>query len=219
VTDLESGWQALARGKSDEALVWFRRDENDPEALEGIGVAQWWLDDADATLAARERAYRLFRAAGDRVGAARVASCLAWDSLLFGGRPAVARGRLERAARLLADEPLCSEHAWLAVREAEVALNAGTPEVARAAAERAIAIGQQTGDEDVQVVGRSLEGVALVQEGSIAEGMRRLDESARLSSRARADARRPKGRRNPVCGLRSLVRRRSSTDCRPSRGT
>jgi hypothetical protein len=54
----------------------------------------------------RARAYRLFRAAGDRVGAARVASCPAWDSLLFGGRPAVARGWLERAARLLADEPL-----------------------------------------------------------------------------------------------------------------
>ncbi len=178
MTDVESGWQALARGKWDEALDWFGRDENDPEALEGIGVAQWWLDDADATLAARERAYRLFRTAGDRVGAARVASSLAWDSLLFGGRPAVARGWLERAARLLADEPLCPEHAWLAVREAEVALNAGTPEVARAAAERAIAIGEQTGDEDVQVVGRSLEGVALVQEGEIAEGMRRLDESA-----------------------------------------
>ena len=64
------------------------------------------------------------------------------------------------------------------MREAEVALNSGMPEVARAAAERAIAIGEQTGVEDVQVVGRSLEGVALVQEGEIAEGMRRLDESA-----------------------------------------
>ena len=178
VTDLEAGWQALSRGKWDEALEYFHRDGDDPEALEGIGVAQWWLDDADATLAARGRAYRLFRAGGDRVGAARVASSLAWDSLLFGGRPAVARGWLERAARLLADEPTRAEHAWLAVREAEVALNSGTPEVARAAAERAIAIGEQTGDEDVQVVGRSLEGVALVQEGAIAEGMRRLDESA-----------------------------------------
>lgn len=127
---------------------------------------------------AHERAYRLYRAAGDRVGAARIASCLAWDSLLFGGRPAVARGWLERAARLLADEPTCAEHAWLAVREAEVALNQGTPEVARAAARRAIAIGEETGQEDVQVVARSLEGVALVQEGAVDEGMRRLDESA-----------------------------------------
>ena len=178
MTDLSAGWQALHRGKWDEALDHFHGGENDPDALEGISIAQWWLDDADATLQARERAYRLYRAAGDRVGAARVASALAWDSLLFGGRTAVARGWLERAARLLADEPTCPEHAWLAVREAEVALNAGEPEVARAAAGRAIAIGEEIGHEDVQVVARSLEGFALVHEGAVDEGMRRLDESA-----------------------------------------
>jgi ATP/maltotriose-dependent transcriptional regulator MalT len=178
MTETSAGWQALHRGRWDEALEMFQGHEHDPEALEGIGVAHWWLDNADATLQARERAYRLYRAAGDRVGAARVASSLAWDSVLFGGRTAVARGWLERGARLLADEPICPEHAWLAVREAEVALNEGLPEAARAAAERAIAIGEEGGHEDVQVVGRSLEGFALVQEGAVDEGMRRLDESA-----------------------------------------
>lgn len=187
MTDLSAGWQALSRGRWDEALECFHGGENNPTALEGIGVAQWWLDDADATLDARERAYRLFRAAGDGVGAARVASALAWDSLLFGGRPAVARGWLERAARLLADEPMCSEHAWLAVREAEVALNAGEPEVARAAAQRAIAIGKELEHEDVQVVARSLEGSALVHEGAVDEGMRRLDESAAAATAGEID--------------------------------
>src|SRR4051794_55915 len=129
MTDLSAGWNALSQGKWDDALALFRGRDDDPEALEGVGIAQWWLDDADATLEARECAFRLYRSAGDRVGAARVASALAWDSLLFGGRAAVARGWLERAARLLADEPTCAEHAWLAVREAEVALNAGAPGV------------------------------------------------------------------------------------------
>jgi ATP/maltotriose-dependent transcriptional regulator MalT len=175
---VSAGWQALSRAQWDEALAHFDGGEGDPEALEGVGVAQWWLDDADATLDARERAFRLYRAAGDRVGAARVASALAWDSLLFGGRAAVARGWLERSGRLLADEPTGIEHAWLAVREAEVALNTGEPEVAHAAAQRALAIGEQIGHEDVQVVARSLEGLALVQQGSINEGMRKLDESA-----------------------------------------
>src|SRR4029077_12558844 len=92
VTDRSGGWQALSRGRWGEALESFHGGENDPDALEGIGVAQWWLDDADATLAARERAYRLYRAAGDRVGAARVASALAWDSVLFGGGRAGAQG-------------------------------------------------------------------------------------------------------------------------------
>ena len=150
--DLSEGWNALSQGKWEDAMARFGGHDDDPEALEGIGIAQWWLDDADATLEARECAFRLYRTRGDRVGAARVASALAWDSLLFGGRTAVARGWLERAARLLADEPACAEHAWLAVREAEVALNEGTPQVALDAARRAIDVGAEIGREDVQVV-------------------------------------------------------------------
>jgi ATP/maltotriose-dependent transcriptional regulator MalT len=178
MTDVAAGWQALAAGRWKDALALFRGADHDPEALEGMGLAYWWLDDADATLGSRERAFRLYREAGDALGAARVASALAWDSLLFGGRAAVAQGWLERAGRLLADEPVSAEHGWLAVREAEVALQTGTPEGAREAALRAVELGAQTDSEDVQVAGRSLEGLALVQAGEIDEGMRRLDESA-----------------------------------------
>jgi tetratricopeptide (TPR) repeat protein len=174
MTDVAAGRQALAAGRWEEALEHFRGGDDDPEALEGMGLAHWWLDDADATLAVRERAFRLYREADDPLGAARVASALAWDSLLFGGRAAVAQGWLERAARLLADEPVSAEHGWLAVREAEVALQTGTPEAARAAAHRAVELGAQSESEDVQVAGRSLEGLALVSAGEVDEGMRRL---------------------------------------------
>ena len=175
---VSAGWEALARAAWSEALALFEDGDDDPEALEGVGLASWWLDDADATIEARERAYRLYRERGDVLGAARVAAALAWDSVLFGGRLAVARGWLDRAARLLADEALAPEHAWLAVREAEVALAAGEPVVAREAAARAVALGGEVGSEEVQVIGRSLDGLALVHEGSIEEGMRQLDESA-----------------------------------------
>jgi ATP/maltotriose-dependent transcriptional regulator MalT len=178
MTDVAAGWEALAAGRWEEALEDFRGGDGDPRALEGIGLASWWLDDADGTLGARERAFRLYREAGDPLGAARVASALAWDSLLFGGRAAVAQGWLERAGRLLANEPVSAEHGWLAVREAEVALQTGTPEAAREAAHRAVELGEQAGSEDVQVAGRSLEGLALVSEGKVEEGMRRLDEAA-----------------------------------------
>ena len=178
MADVRGGWEALSRGAWEEALSLFEASDDDPEALEGQGVAHWWLDDADATIETRERAYRLYRVQGDHVGAARVASTLAWDSLLFGGRAAVARGWLERAARLLGEEPVGPEHAWLAVREAEIALSGGELERAREAARRAAEIGVEIGNEDVQIVGRSLEGLALVHEGTVDEGLRLLDESA-----------------------------------------
>jgi hypothetical protein len=171
-----TGWEALSRGAWDDALALLKGIDDEPEALEAVGVAHWWLDHADATLDARERAYRLYRERGDSVGAARVAGALAWDSLLFDGRPAVARGWLDRAARLLEEAELCPEHAWLAVREAEVALATGAPGIARVAAERAISIAERLGREDIQVVGRSLEGLALVHQGLVDDGMRRLDE-------------------------------------------
>jgi ATP/maltotriose-dependent transcriptional regulator MalT len=173
-----AGWEALARGAWSEALGLLEDADGDPEALEGVGLACWWLDDADATIEARERAYRLYRERDDALGAARVAGALAWDSVLFGGRVAVARGWLDRARRLLADVEPTPEHAWLAVREAEVALAAGEPVVTREAAARAVALGGEVGSEEVQVIGRSLDGLALVHEGSIDEGMRQLDESA-----------------------------------------
>ena len=182
-----AGREALARAAWDEALALLHAAGDDPEALEVAGVAHWWLDHADETIGSRERAYRLYRERGDRLGAARVACALAWDSILFDARPAVGRGWLDRAARLLEQEPLAMEHAWLAVREAELALAAGESEDALEAARRATVIGGRLGREDVQVVGRSLEGLALVHEGIVDEGMRRLGESAVAATAGEVD--------------------------------
>lgn len=79
---LAAGHEALARGAWEEARDLFTAAAaaaETPEALEGLGVAAWWLDDGETTLDARERAYRLFVERGDRLGAARVATWLAWE--------------------------------------------------------------------------------------------------------------------------------------------
>ena len=57
-----AAWEALSRGAWEEALTLVGGVDDDPEALEAAGHAHWWLDHADATLQARERAYRLYRA-------------------------------------------------------------------------------------------------------------------------------------------------------------
>src|SRR5688572_4436786 len=89
---LQAGQDALARWNWEEARACFEaalREDETPEALEGLGMAAWWLTDAAVYFPARERAYRLYRARGDRLGAARAAIALALDAFLFRGEHAV----------------------------------------------------------------------------------------------------------------------------------
>ena len=51
-----AAWQE-ARGLFEAALV----EQETPEALEGLGLAAWWLDLAAVVFDARERAYRAYR--------------------------------------------------------------------------------------------------------------------------------------------------------------
>lgn len=179
-TDLDLGRAALARGDWQVAAEAFGRaalDDLGP-ALEGLATACWWLDDGPGTIAAHERAFRHYRQRGDSLAAARVATALAWDSLLFGGRSAVASGWLDRAERLLAKLEPAPEHGWLAVRKAEFALRVESdPAAARAHAIDAADRGRSLGLDELEVVGLALEGLAQVSGGEVAEGMRRLDEA------------------------------------------
>jgi ATP/maltotriose-dependent transcriptional regulator MalT len=183
--------EALARGAWNEAVAGFQANlarEEAPETLEGLAAAAWWLDDETLTMSTRERSYRLYRDRGDVRGAARVAIALAWDSILWGGRVAVATGWLERARRLLEGIETSPEHGWLAVREAEIALRVDRDVVsARAHAARAAKVGESLGAEDLQVVAHALEGLALVNEGEVADGMRLLDEAVAAATSGELD--------------------------------
>jgi DNA-binding NarL/FixJ family response regulator len=148
-----------------------------PEALEGLGIAAWWLDLADVVFDARERAYRLYLERDDRAAAARVAVWLAWDCYAFRGENAVANGWLQRARRLLDGQPACSERAWLEIREGALCLlEEGDPERAHALAAAGIRVAREVGNIDLEMVGRAVQGLALVASGAVAEGMRGLDE-------------------------------------------
>ncbi|HKB13043.1 MAG TPA: hypothetical protein VKD69_20405, partial [Vicinamibacterales bacterium] len=123
--DLAAGRAALGEAAWDEALHAFERAlsvEETPEALEGLGLAAWWLDRADVVFDSRERAYRLFVERDDRAGAARIAVWLAWDCWAFRGESAVANGWLQRARRLLEGQSESVEMAWLESREGALAL-------------------------------------------------------------------------------------------------
>lgn len=168
------------RGAWTEARAAFEtalRIKEFPEAFEGLGTAAWWLDLADVVFDSRARAYRLYMARGDRAAAARVAVWLAWDSWAFRGENVVANGWLQRARRLLEDHPPCAERAWLEVREGSLCLlEEGDPERALSLAHEGIRIAQTAGSIDLEMLGRAVAGLALVASGSVADGMRILDE-------------------------------------------
>jgi len=180
INGLDAGRLALARGDWQAARHAFEvslQTEEDPEALEGLGLAAWWLDLADVVFDVRERAYRIYRERDDGLGAARMAVWLAWDTAAFRGEHAIANGWLQRAHRLLQGRPDATEHAWLALRSGIFALlDAGDPEQADKLASEAVRIGQALGAVDYELVGRALHGFARVTAGSVVEGLKELDE-------------------------------------------
>jgi DNA-binding NarL/FixJ family response regulator len=179
-TNSAPGWAELAEGRWDAARARFEaalREGESPEALEGLSWAAWWMDDAEAVLESRERAYRLYRARGDPAGAARMATWLAADQLDFRGAAAVASGWLGRARRLLHALEPGPERGWLAFHEGYLAYLSGDDAGARELACLAAELGRRLGVADLEMLGLALEGSVLVASAEVVEGMRRLDEA------------------------------------------
>jgi DNA-binding CsgD family transcriptional regulator/tetratricopeptide (TPR) repeat protein len=179
------GRKALERGAWQEARERFAaasRSEDSGEAWEGLGWAGYWLHDAETTLGARERAFQAYRASDDVRGAGRVAAWLAADFLEFRGDHAVAGGWLERAHRLLDGVPAGVDHGWLAVIEGSFELRAGELAKVMRSARRATRLGRECGVPDLEAIGLSLEGFALVGQARVRDGVRRLDEAAAIAT-------------------------------------
>ena len=180
ITPLQRGRSALLRGNWTDARRCFKAalaETDAPEAYEGLGLAAWWLDQADLVFESRQHAYRLYRQRQDRVAAARIAVWIAWDYAAFRGEMAVANGWLQRARTLLEGQPDCAERAWLAVRDGNMALlEDHDPERALELANDAIRSGSAVGAIDFEMIGAALRGFALVTTGQVAKGMRQLDE-------------------------------------------
>jgi LuxR family maltose regulon positive regulatory protein len=178
--DCAEGDAALAKGAWPEARDAFRAtlaNRESAEAWEGLGLAAWWLDEAETVFDARERAYRLFVDADDWVGASRVAVWIAWDCWAFRGEHAVANGWLQRARRHLDGRAEGDGHAWVESREAALALlDEGDPDRAYEHASQCIHAARAAGNIDLEMLGRALQGLALVASGAVVDGLARLDE-------------------------------------------
>jgi LuxR family transcriptional regulator, maltose regulon positive regulatory protein len=182
---LEAGWAALSGGDWERARASFEEslaEGETPEALEGMGWVGHMLNEDRLTFDARERAYRLYLERGDKASAARIAAWLAEDCLLFRGEPAVANGWLQRAHSLIDGLEAGVDHGWLAIHEGYIAIALDEDTVkARRLAARAVELGRAFGAPELEMLGLGLEGRALVSEGELEEGMRRLDEATTVA--------------------------------------
>jgi ATP/maltotriose-dependent transcriptional regulator MalT len=181
MTRLAEGRSALDRGAWEAARLAFEAaldEEETPEALEGLGWALFWLDRAHEGLDLRERAFRLRRERGDLRGAARLACGLAVDSLDFHGM-GWAAAWLERARRLLDGLEPGPEHGWVSLWEGHFALmNDRDVEKARARSREALELARAHRLAELETLAVALDGLVLVAEGQVEEGMRRLDGAA-----------------------------------------
>ena len=187
---LDAGWAALSAGEWESARAAFEEslaDGETAEALEGMGLAGQMLNEDQLTFDARERAYRLYLERGDRGSAARIAAWLAADCLLFRGEPAVANGWLQRAHSLIDGVEPGVDHGWVAIHEGHIAVSLDEDtSKARLLAARAVELGRTFGAPELEMLGLGLEGRALVSDGELEEGMRRLDEATTVALQGEA---------------------------------
>jgi ATP/maltotriose-dependent transcriptional regulator MalT len=153
---------------------------DDPASLDGLGLALWFLGEVAEGIATRERAFEGYVAAGDCSAAARVAVWVSHQHL-NAGRASAARGWIARAERALGHIESCAGHGWVMVERARHA----PVEECAAQAERAMAIGREHGDSDLEVFALSLLGRAEASAGRSERGMALLEEALAAAAAGR----------------------------------
>lgn len=148
------------------------------EDMAALSDAAWWEGAIDESLSAGEEAYRLFLHGDDPQP--RPAAMLAIDigfSWYLRGEEAMGSGWISRAQRLLKGEAGCAEHGYLQSLAIDEALGAGDFDAALEEARAVGAIGDRYGDETLSSYALVGEGVALIKQGRVREGLAALDEA------------------------------------------
>ncbi|HEX4901342.1 MAG TPA: LuxR C-terminal-related transcriptional regulator [Acidimicrobiales bacterium] len=179
---LRDAHEALRRGAWSEGRDLFstalEADES-PEAYDGLATCCRFLGALDESLAARERAYRLYHERGDIAAAVMAAAWLGRDSGLPRAEASIARAWFAVARRLAPKTDSALALGTLDYYEGQFVL-LGEIDAPRAGdlGARARAAGRECGNVDLEMQGLSLQGVAAVAEGRVEEGMALVEEAA-----------------------------------------
>lgn len=123
----------------------------------------------------QERLHRVHVEAQDRERAARCAFWLAFTFLLR-GEMGQSNAWIARGQRLVENRD-CVERDYLLLLVAEQQLREGLGDAAYATVSQAVGTGESFGDADLIAAARHLQGRALIQQGHVLAGLKRLDET------------------------------------------
>jgi DNA-binding NarL/FixJ family response regulator len=181
---LADGMQALERAEwpaARRALQAVLEAGESAQALDGLGLALWFLGHVSDGIAARERAFDAYVREDRCEDAARMAVWVSHQKMIA-GRASAARGWLSRAERALEDAPTCAGHGWVAVERAR---HAGAVEEQILHARRAMELARDAGSDDLEVFALSVLGRAEVSAGRPERGMELLEEAMAAAAAGR----------------------------------
>ncbi len=180
--NLDSGQAALVAGDWERARVSFEeaiKEEDSPEAHDGLGQALWWLNRIEPAHRHRSHAYLMFKKQGDLRRAGYIAAWLAREQVFLHANVSAMKGWFARAERLLGEAGPCVEAGWLLILRASMLAAPGELE---GQAEEAIRIALDYDDTDLEAMALAFCGLARVALGRIDEGMSALDEAMAVAT-------------------------------------
>ena len=172
--------EALERHAWDEAFELFSRADtlgglSGPD-LESLAEAAWFTAHADIGTDAKERAFKVYLAGGDKVRAAYLALNLTqWYA--YRRKPSIASAWVRRGERLLEGEPEGYAHGYFALCRSEGARQAGEVATAIELAEEAVQIGGRVGDADLQATALTALGALRIAIGETSDGFALMEEA------------------------------------------
>jgi ATP/maltotriose-dependent transcriptional regulator MalT len=179
ITDIDQARTAVDRKAWSEAYEAFRvvdPSELTPEDWEGLSDSAWWTGRLEESILTRQKAYTGYAEAGDDRRAGWMAARLCLDHFLR-DEPAVGAGWFARMQRHAKELPECVELGFATLLEATVLRFTGDPASAFPLAERAAEIGRAFGDRDLVEMAIHTQGLILISQGRVAEGVSLLDEA------------------------------------------
>jgi DNA-binding CsgD family transcriptional regulator/Flp pilus assembly protein TadD len=147
--------------------------------LEAFADAAWWGSKLAESLELRQRAYSAYVSEGDELAAAACAARVSVEHFLR-NEPAIGMGFLKRTERHMEGRSDCVELGYLAMLQASIAGFSGDAAATIDLAAQAIEIGQRFGDPNLVGMSIHLEGLALIDQGRIDDGVALLDEAMAL---------------------------------------